>query len=175
MANKINVKLILELRDAHMSRNGIASTRHMSRTSVSDVFHNIIARYLTVDRRSHRETPLYESYFDNRFLPKNAKGEKKAFVINHKKQEAYDSASYQEGDIARELRECYYDQIEKKQAFDLQYLITQNDRIPGVQKVYELLSDTDNDISDENRRLASQITNYFASVAVIVAVSGFSM
>ena len=39
MANKINVKLILELRDAHMSRNGIASTRHMSRHSVSDVFH----------------------------------------------------------------------------------------------------------------------------------------
>ena len=39
MANKINVKLILELRDAHMSRNSIASTRHMSRNSVSDVFH----------------------------------------------------------------------------------------------------------------------------------------
>lgn len=139
--------------------------------AVSDVFHNIIARYLTVNRRSHRETPLYESYFDNRFLPKNAKGEKKAFVINHKKQEAYDSASYQEGDIAKELRECYYDHIEKKQAFDLQYLITQNDRIPGVQKVYELLSDTDNDISDENRRLASQITNYFASVAEFIVFS----
>lgn len=39
MAKKINVKLILELRDAGMSRNGIASTRHMSRHSVSDVFH----------------------------------------------------------------------------------------------------------------------------------------
>ena len=39
MANKINVKLILEFRDAHMSRNGIASTHHMSRHSVSDVFH----------------------------------------------------------------------------------------------------------------------------------------
>ena len=39
MANKINVKLILELRAAKMSRNVIASSRHISRTSVSDVFH----------------------------------------------------------------------------------------------------------------------------------------
>ena len=39
MANKIKVKLILELRSAGMSRNIIADTRHMSRTSVSDVFH----------------------------------------------------------------------------------------------------------------------------------------
>ena len=39
MANKINVKLILELRDAGMSRNTIASTRHISRNSVSDVIH----------------------------------------------------------------------------------------------------------------------------------------
>lgn len=38
MANKINVKLILQLRDADMSRNTIASSRHMSRHSVSDVF-----------------------------------------------------------------------------------------------------------------------------------------
>lgn len=37
MANKINVKLILQFRDAGMSRNMIASTRHMSRHSVSDV------------------------------------------------------------------------------------------------------------------------------------------
>ncbi|MGI6626734.1 MAG: hypothetical protein ACOX57_15265, partial [Limnochordia bacterium] len=38
MANKIRVKLILELRSAGMSRNLIASTRHISRNSVSDVF-----------------------------------------------------------------------------------------------------------------------------------------
>lgn len=37
MANKIKVKLILELSNAGMSRNLIADTRHMSRTSVSDV------------------------------------------------------------------------------------------------------------------------------------------
>ena len=38
MANKIRVKLILELRSAGMSRNLIASTRHISRNSVSEVF-----------------------------------------------------------------------------------------------------------------------------------------
>lgn len=39
MANvKIHVKLILQLRDAGMSRQGIASTRHISRNSVSEVF-----------------------------------------------------------------------------------------------------------------------------------------
>ena len=37
MANKIKVKLILELSNAGMSRNLITDTRHMSRTSVSDV------------------------------------------------------------------------------------------------------------------------------------------
>lgn len=39
MASKIKVKLILEFRDAHMSRNSIASTRNMSSSSVSDMFH----------------------------------------------------------------------------------------------------------------------------------------
>lgn len=39
MANKIKVKLILELRTAHMSRNSIARTGHMSKNSVGDVFH----------------------------------------------------------------------------------------------------------------------------------------
>ena len=37
MANKIKVKLILELRDAHMSQNSIAVTRNMSKSSVSEV------------------------------------------------------------------------------------------------------------------------------------------
>ena len=39
MANvKIHVKLILQLRDAGMSRQAIASTRHISRNSASKVF-----------------------------------------------------------------------------------------------------------------------------------------
>ena len=38
MARKINVKLIMELRDAGLSQRTIASTRHISRHSVSEVF-----------------------------------------------------------------------------------------------------------------------------------------
>ena len=37
MANRINAKLILELRSGGMSQNEIARTRHMSKTSVSTV------------------------------------------------------------------------------------------------------------------------------------------
>lgn len=38
MARKINVKLIMELRDTGLSQSAIASTRHISRHSVSEVF-----------------------------------------------------------------------------------------------------------------------------------------
>ena len=67
MANKINVKLILELRDANMSRNGIASTRHMSRHSVSDVFH--IADELGITYRDVRfldENEVYRMFFPDK-------------------------------------------------------------------------------------------------------------
>lgn len=39
MVNKINVKLILELRKANMSRNQIAVTRHMFKSFVSEMIH----------------------------------------------------------------------------------------------------------------------------------------
>ncbi len=39
MANKINVKLILELRSTGMGRNAIAASRHISKNPVGDVFH----------------------------------------------------------------------------------------------------------------------------------------
>ena len=38
MARKINVKLILELQEAKLSRNQIADSRYIARNSVSDVF-----------------------------------------------------------------------------------------------------------------------------------------
>ena len=38
MAKKIQVKQILELRAAGLSQNSIAKSRHMSKSSVSDVF-----------------------------------------------------------------------------------------------------------------------------------------
>ena len=39
MANKINAKLILELRSAGLGRNAVAASRHISKNSVGDVFH----------------------------------------------------------------------------------------------------------------------------------------
>ncbi|MCC8028269.1 MAG: hypothetical protein LIO75_00425 [Lachnospiraceae bacterium] len=132
--------------------------------AVSDVFHNIIARYLTVDSRDYPETPLQEVYYNNSFLPKKYNEKAKTFVIEHKRKEAYDSASYQEGDIIKELKENYFEFVEKKNAYDLQELISDSKCINGVCKVYGLLSDQGNEIPDQNRKPASEITNYFSSV-----------
>ena len=38
MADKINVKLVLELRQANMSQRGIAASRHISTKSVAAVW-----------------------------------------------------------------------------------------------------------------------------------------
>lgn len=132
--------------------------------AISDVFHNIVARYLMVDRRDYPETPLYEAYYSNSFLPKKYKERAKTFVIDHKRKEAYDSASYQEGDIVKELRENYFEFVEKKNTYDLQELILDSRCIYGVCKVYRLLSDQSNEIPNQNITLASGITNYFPSV-----------
>ncbi len=68
MAKKINVKLILELRDAGMSRNGIASTRHMSRHSVSDVFHLADERGITYkDVHFLDEKDVYRMFYPDKF------------------------------------------------------------------------------------------------------------
>ena len=48
MANKINVKLILELKASGLSRNQIAATRHMSKHSVSDVINIAKEKEITV-------------------------------------------------------------------------------------------------------------------------------
>jgi transposase len=64
MANKIKVKLILELREAHMSQRAIAATRHMSRSSVSDVFR--IANEKSIcysDVRDMTEDEVYQLFY----------------------------------------------------------------------------------------------------------------
>ncbi len=69
MAKKINVKLILELRDAGMSRNGIASTRHMSRHSVSDVFHLADDKGITYsDVRFLDEKDVYRIFYPDKYV-----------------------------------------------------------------------------------------------------------
>jgi len=67
MAKKIKVKLILELRAAHMSRNQIADTRRMSKNSVSDVFH--IADKLGIsfrDIRDKDEEDVYRMFYPDK-------------------------------------------------------------------------------------------------------------
>ena len=65
--NKINVKLILELRDAGMGRNAIASTRRISRNSVSDVFHIADARGIAYkDIQSLDEREVYRMFYPDK-------------------------------------------------------------------------------------------------------------
>ena len=67
MAKKINVKLILELRDAGMGRNAIASTRHMSRNSVSDVLHIAGARGIAYsDVRNLDDQEVYSMFYPDK-------------------------------------------------------------------------------------------------------------
>ena len=49
MARKIQVKLILLLRSTGMSQRAICKSRHMSRSSVSEVFRIAEEKHLTYD------------------------------------------------------------------------------------------------------------------------------
>jgi len=67
MARKINVKLILELRAADLSRNMIAATRHISRHSVSDVFKIADEKGITYqDIRDLEETEVYRLFYPDK-------------------------------------------------------------------------------------------------------------
>ena len=68
MAKKINVKLILELRAAHMSRNGIAASRHISKNSVGDVFHIADEKGITYDDiRELDDEKVYRLFFPDKY------------------------------------------------------------------------------------------------------------
>lgn len=68
MANKINVKLILELHAAGLSRNTIAATRHMSKHSVSDVLHIADDNHITFDAvKSLPEETVYRMFFPDKY------------------------------------------------------------------------------------------------------------
>lgn len=67
MANKIKVKLILELRGAGMSRNLIADSRHMSRSSVSDVIRLSEEMSVTYDDvRDKDEEEVYRMFYPDK-------------------------------------------------------------------------------------------------------------
>ena len=69
MANRINVKLILELRSGGMSQNEIARTRHMSKTSVSTVVNIAKERSISFeDIRDLNDDVIYRMFFPEKML-----------------------------------------------------------------------------------------------------------
>lgn len=67
MANKINVKLILQLRDAGLSKNSIASTRHMLRHSVSDVLYIADQKGISyADARGLDDNLVYRMFYPDK-------------------------------------------------------------------------------------------------------------
>ena len=72
MANKINVKLILELHEAKLSRNAIVKSRHMSCHSVSDVINIAMEKGITYsDVRELHETEVYCMFFPDKYAVEN--------------------------------------------------------------------------------------------------------
>lgn len=72
MANKINVKLILELRKADMSRNEIAATRHMSKNSVGDVIRLSEKLGITYDDIANVDADtVYRMFYPDKYATEN--------------------------------------------------------------------------------------------------------
>lgn len=68
MANKIQVKLILELRNAGLSRNAIAATRHFSKNSVSDVIHIADEKGITyTDVKDMSDDAVYRMFYPDKY------------------------------------------------------------------------------------------------------------
>lgn len=58
---------MLELRDEYMARNSIASTRNMSRTSVSEVFHVTDEKQIRYDNvKDMSEEEVYQLFFPDK-------------------------------------------------------------------------------------------------------------
>lgn len=76
MARKINVKLIMELRDAGLSRSTIASTRHISRHSVSEVFNIADEKGIRYDDiRALEEPAVYRLFYPEKFANETMYGD----------------------------------------------------------------------------------------------------
>ena len=67
MAYRINVKLIMQLHDAGISRNVIASSRHMSRSSVTEVIHIAEEKGISYEKiRDKPEEEVYHLFFPDK-------------------------------------------------------------------------------------------------------------
>ena len=72
MANKINAKLILELKASGLSRNQIAATRHMSKHSVSDVINIAKDKDIIYEKIKYlSEDEVYRMIFPDKFAVEN--------------------------------------------------------------------------------------------------------
>lgn len=141
---------------------------------ISDVFHHLLARYVMVKSEQYLESPLSDYCYNNSYLPKIKEKEDnivRSYVVFHKPKEEYDTSAYQEGNIAKELKENYFDFVEKKDVYDIESMLSEKDCILGVKKLYEILSDNVNEYCKENIRIASEIANYFDSVGSFIAYS----
>lgn len=69
MARKIAVKLIMELRASGLSQSAIARSRHMSKTSVNDVFHIATERNIIFDNiKDMSPDEIYELFYPNKHV-----------------------------------------------------------------------------------------------------------
>ncbi len=76
MARKINVKLIMELRDAGLSRSTIASTRKISRHSVSEVFNIADEKGIQYkDVRALEEAEVYHLFYPEKYANETLYGD----------------------------------------------------------------------------------------------------
>lgn len=67
MAYRINVKLIVQLHDAGISRNVIASSRHMSRSSVTEVIHTAEEKGISYDQiKDKPDDEVYRLFFPDK-------------------------------------------------------------------------------------------------------------
>ena len=76
MPRKINVKLIMELRDAGQSRSAIASTRNISRHSVSNVFNIADEKGISYsDIRDLDESETYRRFYPEKYANETMYGD----------------------------------------------------------------------------------------------------
>ena len=69
MANRINVKLILELKSGGMSQNEIARSRHMSRSSISSVVNIAKEKNITYDDiKDMNDDVIYRMFYPEKML-----------------------------------------------------------------------------------------------------------
>lgn len=111
MANKINVKLILELKAAGLSQNLIAKTRHISKTSISDVLNIAKEKQLFYEAiKDKSEDEVYRLFYPDKFSTEATfKSPDYAYVHNEIKKvgvtlkllhQEYKDTCFKEGTIA---------------------------------------------------------------------------